>query len=237
MDGSPPLVVYNPVDALSDKVKVNKYGRSKKISLDNFRKILDQIDLTVCQGLRDYALLYGYFITGRRNSEWVNLTWGQINHSTNPPSYSFIRKGQLETTDELPSQLWNAIIKYLIMRWGEDYSEKIDNNTYLFSAMPGRGGARQIIDPNNPLDERTMLLIIKKYAKQAGLNPNKITIHSLRHLHAETYLEAGASVEEVRARLCHASLATTQHYVSSMNNDKNRLASKLDDMIKKNKTP
>lgn len=235
MDGSPPIVMYNPVDALHDKIKIEKYGRSKKISRESLRKILNTIDLSTCKGLRDYALIYGYFITGRRNSEWVTLKWGQINHTTTPPTYTFIRKGQLATTDELPNTLYIAIVEYLNFRWGEDFKEKIDDNTYLFTAMPGRGGSRQVVDPNNPLDERSMLIIIKDYAKKAGLDSKRITVHSLRHLHAESYLEAGASVEEVRARLCHASLATTQRYLSTINNDKNRLASKLDNMLKNEK--
>lgn len=231
MDGSPPLVAYNPVDALHDKVKIDKYGHSKKITISVFRKIVEKINTSTLKGLRDAALIYGYFITGRRNSEWVSLTWGQINFNTVPPTYSFIRKGQKQTIDELPEKLEFLLMKYLSNRWGEDFKEKLSSNSYLFTAMPGHGGSRQIVDPNFPLNERSMLKIIKYYAKKAGVDPNKITVHSLRHLHAESCLAAGASVEEVRARLCHESLATTQRYVSSMGNEKNRLASKLDDLL------
>jgi len=236
MDGSPPLVPYNPVDALPDRITVEKYGRSKKIDRNILHKILDQIDTTSIKGLRDYVLIYGYFVTGRRNSEWITLKWGQINKHSTPPTYTFIRKGQITTTDELPQKLFGLLKIYLQARYDEDFESKIDANTYLFTAMPGRGGARQILNPNNPLDERTMLSIIKEYAKIAQIDPKRITVHSLRHLHAETYLEAGASVEEVRARLRHASLATTQRYISSMSNEKNRLASKLDDLLEEEKS-
>ena len=232
LDGSPPLMIQNPVDALQRRFKIEKYGRSKKISRDVLTKVLKSIDLRSIKGLRDYTLVYGYFITGRRNTEWLTMKWGQLNFNTSPPTYSFLRKGQKDTTDELPDRLLSVVVTYLRKRWGEDFNKKILPSTYLFTAMPGKGGARQVIDPNQPLSQRSMLRIIKNYANVAGFDSSKITVHSLRHLHAESYLEAGASVEEVRARLGHRSLATTQQYVSSMKNEKNRLASTLDEMLK-----
>jgi integrase/recombinase XerD len=231
LDGSPPLILYNPVDALPKRFKIEKYGRSKKISLETFSKILKQIDLTTIRGLRDHALIYGYFITGRRNTEWLTLKWGQLNFNTNPTTFTFIRKGQKDTADELPASLEKWLFTYLQKRWGADFHKKIHKDTYLFTAMPGKGGLRQIIDPNSPLTERSMLRIVKEYAKKANLDEKQITVHSLRHLHAESYLNAGATVEEIRARLGHQNLATTQQYVSSFKNEKNRLASKLDEML------
>lgn len=231
LDGSPPLISSNPVEALRDRFKIEKYGRSKKISIDSLKKIVAEINMSTIKGLRDYALIYGYFITGRRNSEWLTLTWGQLNFNTTPPTYSFVRKGQKDTVDELPEVLLETLIKYLRMRWGGDFDNKLGKDTHLFTAMPGRGGVRQLIDPNQPLTRRSMLRIVKNYAKQAGLDESQITVHSLRHLHAETYLASGASVEEVRARLWHQSLATTQRYASSMTNEENRLADKLNDLL------
>lgn len=232
LDGSPPLVAYNPVDALVTRFKIEKFGRSKKIGIDALRSILKEIDIKTIRGLRDYALIYGYFITGRRNTEWVTLKWDQFNFNTDPITCKFVRKGQKDTIDEIPDELLSILITYVAKRWGDDFQDKIDGETYLFTAMPGRGGARQIIDPNQPLTERSMLRIVKDYAKAAGLDADKIGVHSLRHLHAQSYYDAGASVEEIRGRLGHASLATTQRYLSALTQGKNRLASKLDAMLK-----
>jgi integrase/recombinase XerD len=235
LDGTPPLIAYNPVEALRQRFKVEKYSSSKKISIQTLQKIIDQIDRKTIKGARNYALIYGYFMTGRRNNEWLTLKWGQINFNTDPITYNFIRKGQKETTDELPESVLEALVEYLIIRYGEDFQDQVYSDTYLFTAMDGKGGIRQIVDPNHPLTEHSMLRILKNLAIKAGIDPNSLTVHSLRHLHAESYLDAGASVEEVRARLCHQSLATTQRYVSSMKNEKNRLANKLDEMLKKKK--
>lgn len=100
MDGSPALMSANPVEALHTRFKIEKYGSSKKIGIETLRTILGQIDVTTPKkrvtGLRNYSLIHGYFMTGRRNSEWVSLQWGRINFNRNPPTYSFkeIRPGR-----------------------------------------------------------------------------------------------------------------------------------------------
>ncbi|RJR07551.1 site-specific integrase [Candidatus Parcubacteria bacterium] len=233
LDGSPPIMIYNPVEALTSKIIVEKYANAKKISIDLLNKMLDQCDLTTLDGARNYALIYGYFMTGRRNSEWLKLQWKNLNFNRTPPTYSYIRKGDKLSNDTIPDALLEVLVVYLVKRWGEDFSKRVSDDTYLFSAIPGKGGARQLVDPNQPLNQRSMLRIVKKLAKKAGFNPRKISVHSLRHLHAETYLSQGASVEEVRARLNHQSLATTQRYLSTMTNEANRLADKLDALIHK----
>lgn len=234
LDGSSPLVQTNPVDALHKRIEVEKYASAKKISVDLLNKLLQGCDLTTLNGLRDYTLIYGYFLTGRRNSEWLRLQWKNLNFNRHPPTYSYVRKGDKLSTDSIPEVLLEVLVSYLTARWGEDFHKRISDETYLFTAIPGKGGAKQLEDPNQPLDQRTMLKIVKKLARKAGFDPKKISVHSLRHLHAETYLSEGASVEEVRARLNHQSLATTQRYMSSMTNEENRLADKLSALIKPN---
>jgi len=227
LDGSMPLIYYNPVDALRERFKIEKYARSKKISIEVLKNILNQLDTNNLRELRNYVLIYGYFMTGRRNSEWVTLKWGQINFDTDPISFSFIRKGEKITTDEMPKKLLDLLLSYLKKRWGDDFHKKISEDTYLFTAIPEYGE----ISNNKSLSERSMLRILKTSAKKAGINPDKINVHSLRHLHAESYLKAGATVEEICARLGHQSLATTQIYISAFRNDKNRLANELDNML------
>jgi|GEM_PF-5823788 len=231
LDGSDPLLKQNPVEALPTRFTVEKYASSKKINETTLQKIMAGIDMTTIQGLRNYVLLFGYFMTGRRNTEWVTLQWGNINLNESPPTYSFIRKGKKETIDEMPREVLDLLIGYLKARWGSDFAKKFTPDTYIFTAIDGKGGLRQKQDSNFPLTERFVLKLVKKLAKKAGLDASKITVHSLRHLHADRYLKAGASVEEVRARLGHESLATTQRYVSTMDNQQNRLASKLSEIL------
>ena len=170
-------------------------------------------------------------MTGRRNSEWLTLKWGHINFNTDPITYTFVRKGAKASKDELPDSVLEAIIHYLQLRYGEDFKNKLYKDSYLFTALPGKGGKRQQEDPNNPLTLWSMLRIVQSLAVKAGIDKSTITVHSLRHLHTESYLELGASVEDIRSRLKHQSLATTQTYVSSMGDEKNPLANQLDNLI------
>ncbi len=54
-------------------------------------------------------------------------------------------------------------------------------------------------------------LIIKVYAKQAGLSPD-VTPHTLRHSFAAQQLAEGKDLREVQRLLGHANISTTHIY-------------------------
>lgn len=209
LDGTPALIEINPIESILNRHKIESYGKAKKISLESFSKIIKvlQEDLSI-EGLRNLALIWGYFLTGRRNSEWINLKWESINWNRDQPTYQFIGKGNKNYIDEIPHNLANYLRKYLISRWGDFFQKTLSASTYIFSPLNNQFKS---------LGRRFCLRLIKKIAKRAGLSEEDICVHSLRHLHAETYLDSGASVEEVRQRLKHQRLTTTQKYVQSLN--------------------
>lgn len=61
------------------------------------------------------------------------------------------------------------------------------------------------------LSRQGLHLIIKKYARQAGL-PADVSAHTLRHSFATHLLEGGADLRAVQEMLGHADLSTTQIY-------------------------
>jgi integrase/recombinase XerD len=224
MDGTQALVTFNPVDTLQTRHKIEKYSTAKKIDTSILKAMLKACNVKSLRGLRNYTLLFGYYMTGRRNSEWLRLRWGDINWNTSPPTYQFTFKGRKVAQDEIPSALLRVLQIYLRSRWGQDYRSILQKEDYLFGAV-GKAGVKK------PIAERQMLKIVKQLAATAGLDPSKIEVHSLRHLNSEEYLAAGATVEDVRARLHHQNLATTQRYVSAMSNEGNPLAEELDRLL------
>ena len=56
-----------------------------------------------------------------------------------------------------------------------------------------------------------MWLIIKGYARQAGLNA-EVTPHTLRHSFAVHRLNKGSKLEDIQHLLGHANISTTQIY-------------------------
>lgn len=200
------LLAYNPVTALPRRSSIQKYGKSKKTSLEIFKKILAQID-----SRQDYCLYLGYFLTGMRFSEWIKIRPCDINRNVVPAIYDYIGKGNKKSSKIIPSIILEELDKLI--------SPTAANENYYFST-----------DGNKPFSESKVLSKLKAYAKKAGLE-EKITVHSLRHLHAETAVLLGINLETIRGSLKHQNLNTTQVYASSFGDSQNPLAQQLEQAI------
>jgi integrase/recombinase XerD len=114
------------------------------------------------------------------------------------------------------------------LKW-EDFTVRSDGKVQV--SICGKGGkTASVIVPNSVWEKLQVLRgsderlfrferreahnIIKQAVKNAGLNP-KISLHWLRHALAKHSLEAGAPIHLVRDTLRHASVATTNFYLSS----------------------
>jgi len=218
------LIASNPVEALHARFKIEKYGSSKKVGLETFNLLIAQIDPQTTLGQRDLALILGYFYTGRRNSEWVRLQWGNIDFNANPVTYTYVRKGRLTSTDEIPQVLLDRILLYCRNRWGDNFRQILTKDSFIFTSFRD--------DKGRPLTEQYVWKLMKSLASKAGIDPQNITVHGLRHLHAKSCLDAGANIMQVQARLNHKSLATTQIYLSALEGQKNPFAGQLENMLK-----
>ncbi|MFZ1881907.1 MAG: tyrosine-type recombinase/integrase, partial [Gaiellaceae bacterium] len=63
-----------------------------------------------------------------------------------------------------------------------------------------------------PLTRAGAFLILRKLAEKAGLDPQRVHPHLLRHSFATHLLEGGADLRSVQEMLGHADLATTELY-------------------------
>jgi integrase/recombinase XerD len=76
------------------------------------------------------------------------------------------------------------------------------NSVWLF---PGR-------DPKQPLTRQALFLLLKQIALTAGLDPERVSPHVLRHSFASHMLARGADLRSLQMLLGHADIATVQIY-------------------------
>ncbi len=76
------------------------------------------------------------------------------------------------------------------------------NSPWLF---PGR-------DPKQPLTRQAFFLLLKQIALAAGIDPERVSPHVLRHSFASHMLARGADLRSLQMLLGHADIATVQIY-------------------------
>ena len=65
---------------------------------------------------------------------------------------------------------------------------------------------------NKPYTVKGITKKLKSIAKQAGIDPSKISAHKFRHTHAVHAIKSGVSLVSVRDQLGHSSIAITDKY-------------------------
>ena len=157
--------------------------------------------------LRDRALLETLYATGSRASEVVNLRLADLYLDS-----GFCKctgKGNKQRVVPLGAPAILALKNYLatlrplLVRPPSEVDE-------IFVSRAGR-----------PLTREMLWVLVKKYAKRAGLPP-KVSPHTLRHSFATHLLSGGADLRTVQELLGHANIRTTQHYTHV---DRDRLQS------------
>jgi integrase/recombinase XerD len=215
---------HNPVDAVGrNDLDVNPYERAHKLPLAAFRRILDVIPEDTEIGARDRALLLFYVLCARRRSEVVGLRAQDLRIEPGKVTYRARLKGGATKWKELPPPVWEAIRHYLALAGrdpeGSDpiFTPTTDAGQYLreYYNTPEPEGPE-------PLTGEAVAQALNRYAAGAGVDPDAVTVHSLRHLGAELYHEASGDLRETQRFLDHARLDTTSIYMEQLTGEEHR---------------
>jgi integrase/recombinase XerD len=151
---------------------------------------------TTPRSLRDAALVELLYGAGLRVSEAVGLAKGAVDLDRR--LVRCIGKGGKERVVPLGRAAAEAVRRYLSR--GRPHLDRRHRPELFLNAQGGgltRAGA---------------FLILRRLAAKAGLEPERIHPHLLRHSFATHLLEGGADLRSVQEMLGHADLATTEIY-------------------------
>jgi integrase/recombinase XerD len=148
------------------------------------------------RALRDSALVELLYGGGLRVSEAVGLERAAVD--LDERLVRCVGKGNKERIVPIGRSAAEALRRYLSR--GRPYLDRRLRPELFLNA---RGG---------PLTRAGAFLIIRRLAEKAGLEPERVHPHLLRHSFATHLLEGGADLRSVQEMLGHADLATTQIY-------------------------
>ena len=169
----------------------------KTLSEAQVEALLAAPDCETPLGLRDRAMLEVLYATGLRVSELVSLKLFEV--GMNEGVVRVFGKGSKERLVPLGQ---------LAMDWIERYLKEArpqllgDHNCdAMFVTRRAAGLSRQMF-----------WNLIKRYAVRAGIDPVRISPHTLRHAFATHLINHGADLRVVQLLLGHADISTTQVY-------------------------
>jgi integrase/recombinase XerD len=159
-------------------------------------RLVEAASGTSPRALRDRALVELLYGAGLRVSEAVGLDKGGVDLEAR--LVRCIGKGSKERVVPIGRQAVTALRRYLSR--GRPFLDTRHRPELFLNAKGGgltRAGA---------------FLILRRLAAKAGLEPERVHPHLLRHSFATHLLEGGADLRAVQEMLGHADLATTELY-------------------------
>ncbi len=178
----------------------------KTLGLDEVDRLLDAArskGRSPGERLRNCALVELLYATGMRVSELVGLPVAAVRGD---PQMILVRgKGGKERMVPLSQPARAALAAWLVHRDGEEAKARKAGRPPQKALFPGPGA-------DGHLTRQHFYLLIKDIAVLAGVDPAKVTPHTLRHAFATHLLAGGADLRVIQTLLGHADVATTEIY-------------------------
>jgi integrase/recombinase XerD len=184
----------NPAAELELPRRIRRLPRT--LSAAEAERLVEAAAGTQPRDLRDRALAELLYGAGLRVSEAVSLERGGVDLESR-----LVRctgKGGKERVVPIGRQAIEALRRYLAR--GRPFLDRRHRPELFLNAKGG------------PLTRAGAFLILRRLAARAGLEPERIHPHLLRHSFATHLLEGGADLRSVQEMLGHADLATTELY-------------------------
>ncbi len=169
----------------------------KALAVDEAIRLVEIPDPATAKGRRDAALLEFLYGCGARVSEAVGLDMGSLDLGDRVVLLT--GKGSRQRLVPLGGKAAAAITAWLPDR--KRLLKRSEKGDPVFLNLRGRRLTRQ-----GAFD------IVRANAALAGIDPDRVSPHVLRHSAATHMVEAGADLRTVQELLGHATISTTQVY-------------------------
>ena len=213
IDNKHPLIMEN---LMGIKRKLGTNQKSKKpILISDLKAIINAIDnsnFSYLRKLRDKSLILTGFAGGFRRSELVNIDIEDIEFVSEGLKI-FVKRSK---TDQSGEGMTKGIPYFV----NENYCPVKNLKNWITQGNLKKG---KIYD----LSDKSVALIIKKFARIAGLNETKYSGHSLRSGFATATAQSGAEERDIMSMTGHKTTQMVRRYIKDANIFKNNALNKI----------
>ena len=183
----------------------------KPILINELKLIIKAIDK---EKNRDKALILIGFAGGFRRSELVNIDYDDIEFVTEGVKI-IIKRSKTDQSGE-------GSVKAIPYFENKEFCPVIALKDYVSEKFSGKNKGKVF-----EISDKSVALIIKKYAEKAGLDASRYAGHSLRSGFATTAAEFGAEERNIMAMTGHKTTQMVRRYIQEANLFKNNALNKI----------
>ncbi len=187
----------------------------KPLLINSLKKIIKAIDQEKKERDRDRALILIGFAGGFRRSELVSILKEDV-ELVDEGVKILIKKSKTDQSGE-------GSVKAIPYFQNQEFCPVIALKKYM-SLKKFNSNSEKIFK----LSDKSVALIIKKYAQIAGLDPTKYAGHSLRSGFATTAAEFGAEERNIMSMTGHKTTQMVRRYIQEANLFKNNALNKIE---------
>ena len=187
----------------------------KPLLINSLKKIIKAIDQEKKERDRDRALILIGFAGGFRRSELVSILKEDV-ELVDEGVKILIKKSKTDQSGE-------GSIKAIPYFQNQEFCPVIALKKYM-TLKKFNSNSEKIFK----LSDKSVALIIKKYAQIAGLDPTKYAGHSLRSGFATTAAEFGAEERNIMTMTGHKTTQMVRRYIQEANLFKNNALNKIE---------
>ncbi len=213
VDVKHPLIIEN---LLGIKRVIGSNQKAKKpILINDLKAIIKAVsasDNKFLKKIRDISIILVGFSGGFRRSELVSIEYDDVDFVSEGVKI-FVKRSKTDQSGE-------GMIKAIPYFYNEEFCPVINLKKWMNLSNTTSG---RIF----PISDKSVVLLIKKYASEAGLNPKKYAGHSLRSGFATSTAESGAEERNIMAMTGHKSTQMVRRYIHEANLFKNNALNKI----------